>query len=157
MLVTPSGSPPKLGVYLPGVQIVRDTIQVYDVGRALQGCADKWAGMTLFAIMVHNSSAAPLELGPNAVTIIDGRGTTLTPLSADHVIERAYGSNNPFEEDGIRQVQTYIMKNGVVGPGEYKEGHLYIGQDALAEPVTVRVTLSGRVYTMRFGQPRNTR
>jgi len=160
--VMPRGEPLRMGVSLPGVQVTSKMVQIDDAGGAVLVSASEWAGYTLVQIAARNRGTRPVAFGPSSVAAVDGRGVTLKWLSPESAIAGVYGSDEEAagataadrrtRDENIRSARASQMKSGVIPPGGETSGDLCVGRIGLHQPLTIRVTLAERVYTMRFGR-----
>lgn len=168
------GNPPRIGAYLPGVVVDSEGVQIDDDARSVVASAHEWGGLTVVWVGALNRSARPLGIGPESVVIVDGHGSRLTPLSTDRAIALVYGpeaatpwkrlgsdSGPPTDapdlrdrEEGVRYLRGNALKSTTLARNRDARGTLYFDRTGIAQPIAVRVTLAGRMYTLRFGRAR---
>ncbi|HKQ56385.1 MAG TPA: PDZ domain-containing protein [Candidatus Eisenbacteria bacterium] len=162
--ITPVGDPPKVGVLVTDVQVRPEAVQLDDPHGAVLVSVTEWAGYTLVQVMAKNRGKRPMPFGAKYVELIDGRGAAIKTVTAESMIARVYESDPDTAQSSaverrnrandIRDIRMSTMKDTVILPGGDASGFLNVARTGVAQPLTVRVTLSGRVYTARFGKAR---
>ncbi len=156
-VVTPRGTPPRLGVTLVGTFVDSCTVQVRDLDAGFEVGGSEWGGLTVFGIRAAALGRASLSFGPANVTIIDGKGLQHARLTVDEAMGVAYGddessSGDDADEDATRRrFEQRVLTVVRIRPGEEHHGQVFVSGTGLPGPVTVEFHVIGRTYRARFG------
>ncbi len=158
-LVTPRGTPPRLGVQTLGAFVDSCEVQVRDFDAGFQVHGYEWAGLTVFDIWAFAFDPTSLSFGPADVTVIDGVGRQHARLTVDEAMNVAYGgddssSGSDADEDATRrQLEERALTVVRIRAGDAHRGQVFVSGTDLPVPVTVEIHAIGRTYRARFGSP----
>jgi membrane-associated protease RseP (regulator of RpoE activity) len=167
---------PRLGVSLTG-GATNDKLSIAaDLDVTVFGYVSEWSGLTVVRVDVLNRGNAPISFGPDSVSVISGTAELQTAMSPDQVLAMKYGgritdvaSSVPgsmaeaivggasagiaqgMRENTTKSIYANALKNASIPPSTRHGGAIFIGRNHVPQPVTVRVTVAGRSYSLQFG------